>query len=224
MSVLRLSPLHDRLLELQPVWGTHNDMPVALRVAPSGQSIELCDLSVLNRMGLKGPGAAEWLESNAIPVPLRPNSWTPLSNGGLIARLGRTEFLVEDAWQGDIASALRAKLGTGTVGVYPVLRQDAAMSLRGPCVQELLAQTCNIYFNCITPQERAATLTMMVGVAVTIIDASLDDNVCYRIWCDGTYGIYLWDTLLAIAVQVAGCAVGMSSIYPEASATQPVAV
>jgi hypothetical protein len=47
------------------------------------------------RHGCKGPGAAAWLESLGLPIPPAPNSWLPLDGGGLIARLGFTEFLIE---------------------------------------------------------------------------------------------------------------------------------
>ena len=51
---------------------------------------------------------------------------------------------------------------------------------------------------------------MMVGIAVTVIDASSAHAApCYRIWCDGTYGAYLWDTLLEIAIELGGGAVGL---------------
>ena len=57
---------------------------------------------------------------------------------------------------------------------------------------------------------------MMVGVGVTIINTSLDEQPRYRIWCDGTYGAYLWDTLLEIATELGGGAVGFSAVVPDA--------
>jgi sarcosine oxidase subunit gamma len=223
MTAVRLSPLHDCVSRLQPVWGQLNGMLVPLRYAPAtSSSLELCDLSALNRAGLKGPAASDWLQGKAIPVPLRPNSWMPMDGGGVVARLGRGEFFIEDGAGGTAAATLRAELGAGTTGLYPVLRQDAALRLRGPAVHELFAQTCNIDFKSIPSAERVATLTMMIGVAVTVINTSLDDSNCYRIWCDGTYGAYLWDTLLEIATELGGHAVGLEAIYPNATDSQPV--
>jgi len=222
MTALRQSPLHDRLLTLQPEWGVHNDMPVVLRVTASDRSIELCDVSTLHRMGLKGPCAAEWLALNGVSVPSRANSWRPLDGNGLAARLGRTEFLIEDGWHGSTAPALRTKLGAGIAGVYPVFRQDAALLVRGPCVHELFAQTCNVDFKSIPWQERTVMMTMMVGVSVTVVNPSIDSNDHYRIWCDGTYGAYLWDTLLAIAVELGGGVADVHSVYQEASGTPAV--
>ena len=152
-----------------------------------------------------------------MPVPSRPNAWSSLHDGGLVARLGRSEFLVEDGPRGNSAATVQAELGTGVAGVYPVLRQDVSMLVRGESVHELFAQTCSIDFSAIPLQERAVTLTMMVGVAVTIIDTSLDDG--FRIWCDGTYGAYLWDTLLEISAELGGGVVGLSAVLPEAPVT-----
>ena len=39
----------------------------------------------------------------------------------------------------------------------------------------------------------------------------------YRIWCDGTYGAYLWDTLLEIAIELGGGAVGLTAVWPDAT-------
>jgi sarcosine oxidase subunit gamma len=98
-----------------------------------------------------------------------------------------------------------------------VLRQDAALVIRGEAVHELLAQTCSIDFAAIPPREKVVTLTMLAGIAVTLIDDSDAHPLpSYRLWCDGTYGIYLWDTLLEIAVELGGGAVGFDTIYPDA--------
>src|ERR1700675_2402124 len=97
MNPTRRSPLHDSLARLHPVWGELNAMATPMRfAAASGCAIELADLSALRRAGLKGPGAADWLQVHGVPVPSRPNAWSPLDGGGLVARLGRSEFLVED--------------------------------------------------------------------------------------------------------------------------------
>jgi sarcosine oxidase, subunit gamma len=218
MKPTRLSPLHDSLARLRPVWGELNGMAAPMRFATAGGSgIELADLSALRRTGLKGPAAADWLHARGVPVPSRPNAWSPLDGGGLIARLGRSEFLIEDGPRGDCALTVQAAFGAGVSGVYPVLRQDAALLVRGEAVRELFVQTCSIDFSAIPPQQRTVTLTMMVGVAVTIIATSLNDG--FRIWCDGTYGAYLWDTLLEISAELGGGAVGLSAVLPGAPIT-----
>lgn len=221
MNAMRSSPLHDRLERLQPTWDELNGMPIATQLGASGGSaVELADLSALERTGLKGPGAADWLRSKHLPMPERPNAWSPL-DAGILARLGRGEFLIEDAPGGSTAATVRAGLSSfAAAGVYPVLRQDAALLVRGKRVRELLVQVCNIDFSATSPQERAVTLTMMAGVSVTILQPHLDDVTCYRIWCDGTFAAYLWDTLSEIASELGGGPVGLAAVLPNPTVAQ----
>lgn len=222
MSAARISPLHERLASLRPTWGELNgmSMPTAYEGSPATGSptLILADASPLQRAGLKGPGAAAWLNARGVSVPPRANAWSPLNGGGLVARLGRTEFLIEDGASDSVAVELRTHLAASAPGVYPVLRQDASLVLRGPLVHELFAQTCNVHFAAIPPEERAATMTMMVGVAVTVIDTPLDDKPTYRIWCDGTFGIYLWDTLLEIVRELGGRPAALGEALPSVAA------
>lgn len=214
---MRMSPVHDCLSPLATAWDTLSGMPIACSlVTEASTALQLFDLSALRRTGLKGPGAANWLHSRNLAVPERANSWTSLEGEGLIARLGRSEFLLEDGPHGALAYAIADELATPAMNVYPVLRQDAALMMRGEAVHELLAQTCSIDFSAMLPQEHVVTLTMMAGITVTIIDASDTHALpCYRVWCDGTYGTYLWETLLEIAVELGGGAAGLAMLYPH---------
>ncbi len=96
-------------------------------------------------------------------------------------------------------------------GVYPVLRQDAALIVGGSRLDELLRQTCNVNFRPLDPASRPVVLTSMVGVGVTVIPEVRNGLPAARIWCDGTYGHYLWETLLGIAVELGGGAVAPHS-------------
>ncbi|MHB1145761.1 MAG: methylglutamate dehydrogenase [Thiobacillus sp.] len=143
------------------------------------------------RAGVKGPGAAAWLAALDLPVPRAPNSWLPLP-GGLIARLGLTEFLVE----GPEAAKLAAP---PTPGVYPVLRQDTALMLKGARLDDLLLETCSVDFRALDLAARPVVLTSMAGVGVTVIPGDEGGMPCCRIWCDGTYGEWFIDTLTGVA-------------------------
>jgi len=50
--------------------------------------------------------------------------------------------------------------------------------------------------------EHPPVSTSMVGVAVTVIPNERAGQPFYRIWCDGTFAVYLWQTLLAIATEL----------------------
>jgi sarcosine oxidase, subunit gamma len=218
---MRISPVHDCLSHLDTAWGNLNGMPIARSIGTAlNTALQLFDLSALRRTGLKGSGAASWLQSRNLAIPERANTWCAVNADGIVARLGRSEFLVEDGPQSSIVSSLTDALATPIDNVYPVLRQDAALMLRGAAVHELLAQTCSIDLSPGALEERAVSLTMMAGISVTIIDASSAHAApCYRVWCDGTYGVYLWETLLEIAGELGGGAAGLNAIYPDLSAS-----
>ncbi|MDP1644364.1 MAG: methylglutamate dehydrogenase [Thiobacillus sp.] len=143
------------------------------------------------RAGVKGPGAAAWLTDLGLPVPQAPNSWLPLS-GGIIARLGLTEFLIEGPESAKLAAPL-------VHGVYPVLRQDTALVLRGDRLNDLLLETCSVDFRALDPAVRPVVLTSMAGVSVTVIPCTENGVPYTRLWCDNTYGEWFFETLTGIA-------------------------
>ena len=148
--------------------------------------------------------------------PSKPIHGAQLPGEGIIARLGRGEFLLEDGLHGSVTPGIERELAIAAAGVYPVLRQDAALMMRGETVHEVLLQTCSVDLFSIPAPERAVALTMMAGINVTLIDISQPTGVpCLRVWCDGTYGTYLWETLLGIAIELGGNAAGLKELYPQ---------
>ncbi|MDE2254513.1 MAG: hypothetical protein KGL42_09670 [Betaproteobacteria bacterium] len=196
----------------------------------------LADVSGAARWGCKGPGTAAWMQTLGLPLAPEPNSWRPLQGSGLIARLGFTEYLVD----GPPELIDRLEATPRCAGVYPVLRQDAALLLGGSRLDDLLRETCSVDFrpffasaSAIAQQaeapagmaqgdgsqpttaagnpgvslNRSVVITSMVGVGVTVIPEWRAGRAVCRIWCDGTYGHYLWHTLLDIATSLGGGAV-----------------
>ncbi len=190
----RTSPLYDCQQSLNGSWQEINGMLSLVDVQSDlSPHLAIADLSFLTRFGVKGLGAASWLEGQGIAVPDCPNTWNSLPQGGIIARLGLTEFLIEDSVHSHVANQLSEACEKLPSKVYPVLRQDAAIAIRGSYIYELLAQTCSVNFRALSLAERPIILTLMVGVSVIIMPGEQ-----YRIWCDGTFGAYLWQTLGAM--------------------------
>lgn len=169
----------------------------------------IANLSFIPRFGVKGALSAIWLESQSIPIPDRPNSWYPLPEGGIIARLGISEFLIEDS---NVAPRLMQACKSPPAKVYPVLRQDLAIALIGSEVNELLLQTCSFNFQSLSVADRSVILTSIAGVNVTVIQCDRNGQPFYKIWCDGTFGVYLWQTLNAIAIELGGGTIGLETL------------
>lgn len=212
---LRLSPIHDRLQALPGTWRTIHGMPSLVSRSTDAAwaaRMGIADRSPLPRLGVKGAKAGDWLSQQGLPIPHRPNSWHPLPEGGIVARLGLTEFLVEDGLNGTIVPPLVIASENPPSRVYPVLRQDLALGLVGDRVHDLLRQTCSFNFQALDLDDRPVVLTSMVGVAVTVLPGVHRGQPWYRLWCDGTFGTYFWQTLVQIGTELGGGAIGTEFI------------
>jgi len=161
------------------------------------------------RFGLKGPRAAEWLGARGIALPAAPNQWTaaaPASAGDelLVARLGTAEFFLEDVAAEGRLRGLESALDPPQVGVYPVLREDAAFSLAGTGSYDVLAQVCNVNFADLELASRPVIMTLMIGVAVLVVPQMVGVWPRFLIWCDPTFGPYLEESLGTVVTESGG--------------------
>ena len=179
-------------------------------------SVGIVDLSCLARFGVKGPRAGAALETLGLALPPEPNRWADLDGGGLVARLGRSEFLLEDGIAGGSVRRVREALADGAPGVYPVPRHDLALALVGANVPALWDQTCSFDLREFAATPRLLVMTTMIGVSVTVARADLGGREGFRIWCDGTFGPYFFGTLLEIARELHGGAADVADLFPDA--------
>ena len=175
-----------------------------------------------DRLGVKGPRAADWLVTQGIDVPATPNTWTQ-SEGGtaadalLAARLGAAEFFLEDGAAGTALKRISPALDGNPPGVYPVLREDWAFGLGGERVHDVLAQVCNVNFAALPVDSRPLIMTLMIGVAVLVVPQIMVSAGAggaaerrYRIWCDPTFGPYLGESLGEVVIECGGRYTGVS--------------
>ena len=163
-----------------------------------------------DRVGLKGPKAAEWLAANGVPLPAAPNTWAhsepSLSDPLLVARLGASEFFLEDGAGGTALERISGSLDQPQPGVYPVIREDWAFLLGGEGVHEALMQVCNVNFAALPLDSHPVIMTLMMGVAVLVVPQKEQ----YRIWCDPTFGPYMSESLGAVVIECGGSYRGAS--------------
>ena len=178
----------------------------------------IVDTSSLGRLGLKGPAAADWLGQAQVPVPEHANSWAPLELAGgaspwsLVARLGLAEFFIETDLDSPRLRELAQALENGHDHVYPVRREDRALTLGGNGAEDVLAQVCNVDFVSLPLESKPVVLTLMTGVAVVVVPQAERVGRRYRIWCDPSFGHYLWNTLRAIVVESGGAELGIGEL------------
>ena len=187
----------------------------------SGPALALCEQR--DRLGLKGPRAAEWLAAQGIALPAEPNTWrhsagTSAPDALLVARLGTGEFFLEDIVAGSTLARIAPALDSQPPGVYPVLREDWAFRLGGDGVHDVLAQVCNVNFSALPLGSNPVIMTLMIGVAVLVVPQSAPGGPMagpvaehrYRIWCDPTFGPYLGESLGAVVIECGGSYRGVS--------------
>jgi len=227
----RLSPLHDALAHLHPTWGTLGGTPVALHFGDTAEEAKqaavlgLCDVSALPRITLKGPGAKAAMEQCHVTVPDGVFAVASAGAGGVSARTGGAEFFVEDGPTDTAVARIRKLLDSKPAGVYPVNRADASMLLSGSEAVDVLEQTCGYNFR--NADEKKLVYTRVAGVACSVLPRKLNNIAAFQLWMDGTYGFYLWETLLDIAGDMEihkpdaplGAAVGLHCFYPNLSST-----
>jgi sarcosine oxidase, subunit gamma len=164
--------------------------------------------------GVKGPRAAEWLAAQGLTVPAAPNTYSAavdMADEPVVARLGSSEFFLEQGQPGDVVRRVTAATVGGLPGVYPILREDCAWSLQGAGAEEMLAEVCNINFAALDVAARPVIMTLMIGVAVLVLPLGSAELRRYRIWCDPTYGHSLGEALEGVVVDCGGTYLGVTA-------------
>lgn len=217
---LRTSPVHEQLVGLRPQWGSVSEMPVAIAIGDAAAEsvtaakLGLCDVSALPRVTLKGPMVADLLARHDIAVPERIYDYRSLGDGALIVRTGGSELFIEDSCHAaGLVDRLRAALAAPTAGVLPVWRQDVSLLLFGSEAVSVLAEVCSFNFR---DAGEKFLMTQLAGVSCSVLRRQWNGLSAYQIWADGTYGPYLWETLLGIVREAGGDAVGIGCFTPVA--------
>jgi glycine cleavage system aminomethyltransferase T len=173
----------------------------------------LCDLSGLQKLGLKGRAAQAWLTSNGLEVPSEVFASRSLTDGGMIVRLGAGEFFLEDGIRNASLPALGTKIDSHDGQLIRVEHQEATFVLTGHRALEVLAQTCGINFLEAAPN--TAVFTRVAGVSCGILPERIREIPAYRLWIDPSYAVYVWETFAEICESLSGGVIGAGCIYSE---------
>lgn len=169
----------------------------------------LCDLSFLPKLGVKGPGAEDWLKGLGLPAPDQIYHLKRFDRGAFIARLDRHEFFIEDNLDSDRVRGISQALGRGQPDVYRVERQDASFFISGSRALRVLAQTCGYNFE---EREEKLVMTRVAVVTCAVLPVRMGGLDGFRIWTSPSQGRYLWQSLLAIVRDLAGSRIGIGCL------------
>jgi sarcosine oxidase subunit gamma len=76
---------------------------------------------------------------------------------------------------------------------------------------EVMAQTCGVEF--VGASGGKLVYSRVAGVSCSILPRTFGNINGLQLWLDGTYGVYLWETLLGIAMELGGGPVGLSVFF-----------
>jgi len=170
------------------------------------QTLALCDVSVLPKLGIKGPEASDWLQSQGVILPEGIYQTRKQPDGSLVLQLSDNEFLLEDDFASQRVSTLSEVLGWGQEGLVRVERQEASFLLTGFRAIDVLAQTCAFNFR-EAPDDRLV-MTRVAGTSCSVLPMGTDHAARYKIEVDATYAVSLWKSLLTICQELGGRAIG----------------
>jgi sarcosine oxidase subunit gamma len=213
--IAQTSPVAHAQLSSSAKWGVVNGMNTAVAFASADveqarkKILGVTDVSCLSRYGVKGPQASQWLADREVAIPSNPNSWTLCDQKTLVLRLGSSEFLVEDQF-GGLACKKLASDTSRVPDLYKVPRADAAFILSGSAVLDLFSELCSLDLREKSLLAKDVIMTQVAGISAIVLRQTLNGEPVYRVWCDGTYGPYLWEVMLEIAVELGGGAVGLA--------------
>ena len=150
----------------------------------------------LPKLGVKGQHAEPWLREQNVEVPSTVYETRRLADGGLIARLGSTDFFLEGAATGDVLPRLTAEIANAPPEVYRVERHEATFRISGTQAVKVLAQLCSLDFRSASPGR--VVLTRAGGVNCAVLPELSTDDRQFRFWVDCTYAVFFGETLANI--------------------------
>ena len=217
--ITRQSPIHHLLEARGADWRIVGGVRFAVRFQSDEaerramQSLAVCDLSGLQKFGLKGPDSESRLSKNGIDVPQKIYDSRPLADGGVIVRFASDEFFLESGATNETVPALAARLNSHDGKTFHVERQEATFLLIGSRSLAVLSQTCGINFREAAP--RHVVFTRVAGISCAVFPNPVGDIRAYRFWVDCSLAVYLWETLVEICESLNGGVIGAGCLYPQ---------
>lgn len=181
------------------------------------QSCALVDLTALSRVGFRGADAATYLTSLGFDLPQQPNTLVEQSQGGWVARLSATEYLLLGGLHDFGAAMLKIEqnwqLTTG-VANYLLPRQDshACFMLSGADIPELMAKLCAVDLSSTAFHAGQVVQSSIARINGMIFNVSQDSTPKFILLCDRAAALYIWEVLCDAMQEFSGEVVGIEAL------------
>lgn len=171
------------------------------------------DLSPIARTGFKGAGTTDWLTTKVHSIPERPNKAVTLSDGSIVARLGKDEYLLLDgrksliSLSAELDAALSSESDTSTNRMgYPLPRADSHswLYLEGRNVPEMMAKICGVDLRHQNFPGGEIAQTVVARIGAVIIRENSDTFEGLHLLTDFASADYIWEVLEDAAAEYGG--------------------
>ena len=176
----------------------------------------MVDLCLQARVGFKGAGSADYLQSFSIEVPTGPNRARLLSDGLLVNQLSFDEFLLLDTLEQSSKSARaasRAWTMDESKSCYDVPRQDShgCLAILGVDAAQTLASLISVDLRPDQFEDLQIAQTLLNEVSVILIRQDLGLVPNFFLLADISAMEYLWAVLLDALQVGGGAALGLEA-------------
>jgi sarcosine oxidase subunit gamma len=223
------SYVYRKLLELNVNFETLGDAAVAWDFGdPAGEAaaarrLGLADLSPLPRLGVKGPGTADWLAGLGVRIPQQSNQATRQAGGALAARLAPAELLLLGGLAGDpapldaVAAAWRAEphapVPPHSPRGYLLPRRHSHFwfLVSGERAAQMFAKLCGVDLRPGKFADGAIAQTSLARMNAVVIRDDRGGALAYHLLGDSASAAYLWDCLTDAMAEFDGRPVGLAA-------------
>ena len=186
--------------------------------------LNLVDLSVLPRWGLKGREALVWLEQLGVQMPAADNLAIVQRDGSLVARLSPGEALVLAPFRGEctLANKIDSLPADGSGACYPAPRRDSHcwFAVTGQRAPNMFAKLCAVDLSQDRFSNGRVAQTSVARLSAIVIRHDLHGSLAFSILADSASAEYLWDCLLDAMTEFAGVVCEIDALGVPHSAEQ----
>ncbi len=178
--------------------------------------LNLIDLSVLPRWGLKGRGSLVWLEQLGAQMPAADNLAIVQRDGSIVVRLSPGEALVLAPFRGECALAekINSLPADGSGACYPAPRRDSHcwFAVTGRRTSDMFAKLCAVDLSQDRFSNGRVAQTSVARLSAIVIRHDLNGSLAFSILADSASAEYLWDCLLDAITEFAGVVCGIDAL------------
>ena len=220
-NVLRRSMLYRTLLQQGAVYEKLGDGAVAAHFgradeAETARRLAIADLSPLSRSGFKSRDTVDWLQSQGVAIPERPNCAQVQDDGSVVARLSNDEHVILSSLRG---SDLPARLDTAwqldssrMCYRMPRAHSYAWLAVTGEHSSTMFSKVCGVDLRPHKFARGDIAQTSLARINAVIIRVDIGATLAFYVLADSASAEFLWMCLIDAMQEYSGQPVGLSAL------------